>query len=306
MARLFITGASGFVGAATLKAALTAGHEVSAPIRPHSTAGRLNDLKDGFTRINADLRDRAQLAKALQACKPDAVIHLAWAGVSNASRFDRSQITDNIEASCALLEESAAAGCKRFIGIGSQGEYGPLNKRASEDDLPMPTTLYGAAKLSTLHLTRQLAAQAGMQFAWLRLFSTFGPRDNDVWLIPTLIRDMLAGRRPRTTLGTQSWDWLYVDDVAVAILAVATSPAEGVFNLGSGRPVTVRHVVETIRDLTAPGLDLVFGEIPFRPDQVMHLEADITRITVATGWQPRTSIEDGLARTVAWHKEHPS
>ncbi len=306
MARLFITGASGFVGAATLRAALEAGHEVSAPVRPGSTAWRLIPMKGRFTWIDADLRESEVLARALNASRPDAVIHLAWSGVSNSARFDRSQVTHNIAASCALFEAAAAAGCKRFIGIGSQGEYGPLDKRAREDDLPMPTTLYGAAKLSTFHLTRQLASQSGMQFAWLRLFSAFGPRDNDGWLIPTLIREMLAGRRPKTTLGTQSWDWLYIDDVAEAILAMAASQAEGVFNLGSGRPVKVRYVVETIRDITARGLELVFGEIPFRPDQVMHMEADITRIMAATGWRPRISIEDGLSRTVAWHRERPA
>lgn len=303
MARLFITGASGFVGAATLKEALSAGHEVIAPIRPGSPALRLAPYAGRFSRVDADLRDRHALSAALQSSSPDAVIHLAWAGVGNAARFDRAQITDNLEATCLLLEAAAAAGCKSFIGFGSQGEYGPLNKRISETDLPEPTTLYGAAKLSTLYLTRQLAAQAGMRHAWLRLFSTYGPGDNDGWLIPTLIRDMLAGQRPKTTLGTQYWDWLYIDDVAEAILAVVNSQAAGVFNLGSGRPVTVRHVVETIRDLAAPGMELIFGEIPFRPDQVMHMEADITRLASATGWRPRSSIEDGLAQTVAWYRK---
>jgi hypothetical protein len=89
---------------------------------------------------------------------------------------------------------------------------------------------------------------------------------NDGWLIPMLISEMLAGRRPLTTLGTQRWDWRHVDDVARAILAVAATPAAaGVFNLGSGCAVAVKSVVELIRDLAAPGMQLVHGEIPFRP-----------------------------------------
>ena len=122
-------------------------------------------------------------------------------------------------------------------------------------------------------------------------------------MIPHLINEMLAGRRPRTTLGTQFWDWLYVDDVARGVLAAARTPnAAGVFNLGSGHAAQVRSVVERIRDLTAPDMELVFGEIPFRPDQVMFMQADISRLRAETGWEPRVSIEEGLAATVAWRR----
>lgn len=300
--KLFLTGASGFVGAATLRLALEAGHEVIAPLRPGSVAPRLVPFAGRFTRLDLDLRDTAGMAAALAEHRPDAVLHLAWAGVANAARFDRRQITDNVEAACALVEAAAVAGVGSFVGVGSQGEYG-AGSDMLESTLPTPTTLYGAAKVAALFLTRQLAAQAGMRHAWLRLFSTYGPEDNEGWLIPMLITEMLAGRRPRTTLGTQSWDWLHVDDVARGILAVATTPAaEGVFNLGSGRAVRVRDVIERIRDLAAPAMELVFGEIPFRPDQVMHMQADITRLREATGWAPRIAIEDGLVGTIDWYR----
>ncbi|WP_158816271.1 NAD(P)-dependent oxidoreductase [Methylocapsa sp. S129] len=302
--RLFITGASGFVGAATLSAALEAGHEVAAPVRPGSPVQRLAPFEGRYRRLSLDLRDTAAVAAAMAAFRPDAVLHLAWWGVANSARFERRQVTDNIEAACALTEAAAASGARAFIGIGSQGEYG-AGSTMREDALPRPTSLYGASKVAALFLTRQLAEQAGLRHAWLRLFSAYGPGDNDVWLIPMLINEMLAGRRPRTTLGTQSWDWLHVDDVARAILAVAmTATAEGVFNLGSGRATPVKSVVERIRDLAAPGMELVFGEIPFRPDQVMHMQADISRLTAATGWRPDIAIEEGLAATVAWYRAH--
>jgi nucleoside-diphosphate-sugar epimerase len=298
---LFLTGASGFIGAATLRAALNAGHDVAAPIRPGCLAPRLQPFHKRYQRLDIDLRDSQKLALAIAAFRPDAVIHLAWWGVANTARFERAQITNNVETACLLAEAAAAAGTSTFVGIGSQGEYGATSSMC-EDALPAPTSLYGAAKVATLYLTRQLAAQAGLRHTWLRLFSTYGPDDNEGWLIPMLITEMLAGRRPKTTIGTQKWDWLHVDDVARAVLAVATTPAaEGVFNLGSGRAVAVRDVIERIRDLAAPGMELIFGEIPFRPDQVMHMQADITRLHAATGWTPSIPIEDGLAKTVAWY-----
>lgn len=299
--KIFITGAAGFVGAATLRQALAAGHQVWAPIRPGEPAPRLAAHEGRYARIEADLRDREALAACLSEARPDCVIHCAWSGVGNAQRFDRRQITDNVEASCALVEAAAIAGVAAFVGMGSQGEYGAGNTMA-EDGLPTPTTLYGAAKVASLFLTRQLAVQAGMRHAWLRLFSTYGPWDNEGWLIPMLIGEMLSGRRPKTTLGTQRWDYLHVDDVADALIAAAESQAEGVFNLGSGEAIAVRSVVEMIRDMTVPDMELVFGEIPFRPDQVMHMQADTTRLRAATGWAPAIAMREGLASTVEFYR----
>lgn len=304
--KLFLTGASGFIGAKTMRVAIEKGHEVVGLVRPDCPAIRLQPFAGRFQRIDVDLRDRVAVAEAISRHKPDAVLHTAWSGVGNAARFDTRQITDNIQSSCGLVQAAAAQGVKAFVGLGSQGEYG-VGSTMREDSLPQPSTLYGAAKVATLFLTRQLAAQAGMRHVWLRLFSSYGPDDNDGWLIPMLIKNMLAGKRPKTTLGTQYWDWLHVNDVACGIVAAATEPAAaGVFNLGSGRAVRVRDVIEMIRDLAAPGMDLIFGEIPFRPDQIMHMQADISKLKEATRWKPHISIEDGLKETVNWFRAHHS
>ncbi|QDM33319.1 NAD(P)-dependent oxidoreductase [Tardiphaga sp. vice352] len=301
--KILVTGAGGFVGAAVANEALRAGHDVVGTIRPGSSGLRLADFQSRLNLVALDLRDAGEVNALMRDHRPDFVVHIAWSGVNNKSRSERLQITDNVETSCQLLEAGAEHGVSKFVGMGSQGEYGPLDKKIAETDLPLPTTLYGASKLAVHYLTRQLAAQSGLSYAWIRIFSTYGPGDNPHWLIPSLINQMLDGQRPQTTFGEQLWDCLFIDDIATAVVAVATLPAaEGVFNLGSGQPLPVRSIVEKIRDLAAPGMELVFGEIPYRSDQVWHMEADIERLTALTGWSPRVNIDAGLQATVAWHR----
>jgi UDP-glucose 4-epimerase len=301
--RIFITGAGGFVGAAVARQALEDGHSVIATVRPGSSTERLSAVHSNLKLAPLDLRDPTAVASALANSRPDVIIHVAWSGVSNKARQEQARINDNISASCALVEAAAQVGVSKFIGLGSQGEYGLLSGRIREDALPLPTSLYGASKLAALYLTRQLAANAGMSFTWLRLFSTYGPGDNPHWLLPSLIEQMLNGSRPKTTLGTQLWDYLYIDDVARGILAAATTQdATGVFNLGSGRAVSIRSVVEAVRDAIDPKMELVFGEIPYRDDQIWHMEADITRLTSLTEWSPQIDLMTGLQQTIAWHR----
>jgi nucleoside-diphosphate-sugar epimerase len=101
----------------------------------------------------------------------------------------------------------------------------------------------------------------------------------------------------------QRWDYLHVDDVVRALMAVATErQAFGVYNLSSGQAVRVRDIVERIRDLIDANLPLGFGEVPYRPDQVMHLQGSSKRLTRETGWRPMVDLESGLARTVAWYR----
>ena len=302
--KMLVTGAGGFIGAAVVAEALRAGYEVVGTVRPGGNHWRLANFKSNLHIVSLDLRDISQVNATMGEHRPGIVIHAAWSGVSNSSRSDQLQITDNIEASCRLLGAAATHGASKFIGLGSQGEYGRFDRKISENDLPQPGSLYGASKLAVHYLTRQLAAQAGIAYAWVRIFSTYGPGDNSHWLIPTLIDQMLDGRRPQTTLGTQLWDYLFIDDIASAIMSIAVgSMADGVFNLGSGQPIQIRSIVEKIRDLTAPELELVFGEVPYRPDQIWHMEADINRLQTMTKWRPKVGIDAGLAATVQWHRD---
>lgn len=302
--RLLVTGAAGFVGSAVASEAIRSGHDVLGIVRPKANARPPDDASSRLQLVAADFRDSVGMADIIRRSRPDVVVHIGWGGVDGASRNGIAQINDNIVAACALIEACAEAGVRKFIGIGSQAEYGLLSGKVAEDQLAVPASLYGAAKLSVQILTRQLAAQSGLSFAWLRLFAAYGPGDKPHWLIPSLIEAMLDGRRPKTTMGTQLWDYLHIDDVARGILAVAEKDAaEGIFNLGSGLPVPVRTIVEHIRDLAAPGMDLAFGEIPYGPAQIWHLEADVTRLKTATGWAPQIAIQPGLASTVAWHRE---
>ena len=297
MSRIFVTGAGGFVGAAVADLAAREGHAVTVLVR-NPASPRVVALAGRCAIAVADLADGEAVRAAIADSCPDIIIHSAWEGVGGAARAGDIQL-DNIRTTVALLDAGIAAGVHRFIGIGSQAEYGRHDRRIDESAATEPFLLYGAAKLSACHLTRQRATEAGIGFAWLRLFSPYGPGDNPNWLIPSVTTQILAGQAPRTSLGTQKWDYLHIIDTARGALAAAlTDSAQGVFNLSSGRAVTVRSIVERIRDLAHPGLELRFGDIPFGPNQIMHLEGDCSRLSVATGWSPTIAIEDGLVTVV--------
>jgi nucleoside-diphosphate-sugar epimerase len=294
--RILITGAGGFVGAAVAKAAVASGSEVIALVR--NDMSRLAAIADRISLHRVDLADGPAVADLLLSVRPDIVIHSAWEGVGGALRSGDIQF-DNIRTTTALADAAIAAGARKFVGIGSQAEYGRYDRRIVESDLPQPTMLYGAAKLAACHLAAQRCREAGLSFAWLRLFSVYGPGDNSNWLIPSAAASLVRGKAPSCTEGTQKWDYLHIDDVADGVLAAATrEAATGVFNLSSGDPVAVRTIVEILRDIAAPGLELTFGAIPFGPDQIMHLEGDNARLREATDWSPRVSLGEGLRQVV--------
>lgn len=303
--RVLLTGATGFIGSALLRRLLADGqHEVAVLIRPESDPWRVADVLDRVHRITGALEDLEAVQPAVADFAPEAVLHLAWFGVGNALRNDARQV-GNIAGTVALVELAREVGARHWIGLGSQAEYGPCAGPIAEDEPTRPTTLYGITKLSAGLLARHLCAEAGMRFAWLRVFSTYGPGDDPAWMIPYLILRLLRGERPALTAGAQLWDYLYVDDAAEAIARVLEDPrAEGVFNLGSGTADTIRAIVERVRDLIDPDLPLGFGEVPYRPDQVMRLQADIGRLRADLGWSPRVGLDEGLKRTVEWYRAH--
>jgi nucleoside-diphosphate-sugar epimerase len=299
--RVFLTGASGFVGSYVLRDLLDAGvHEVAVLLRDPASAWRVSDVLDRCRVVQGSLDRVSELEGALVDFRADAFVHLAWDGVAGADRNAVSQWR-NVPVALELVELASRTGARHWIGLGSQAEYGPCQSRIDEQTPTSPTTLYGVSKLATCQLTARLCEELKLRHSWLRLFSSYGPRDNPQWLIPYLVRTLLARQRPSLTPGEQLWDYIYVTDVASAITAVMQSEAaHGVFNLGSGTAVRLRSIVESIRDQIDPQLPLGFGEVAYRPDQVMHLEANVERLNRLAGWTPRVGIDEGIADTVAW------
>lgn len=302
--RCFVTGATGHIGATLTRYLLAAGCPVAVLVRPDSNLWRLSDVIEEVTIIQSEMGTGDELLASLKRWKPDAVFHLAWQGVTGGFRNDISQITRNISGSLEVFEASHKAGSRCWIGMGSQAEYGPQDGLLREEMAASPQTAYGTAKLCSGMLTQKLCEMTGIRFLWLRLLATYGPMDDPRHLLPAVIDQLLKGERPSLTAGEQRWDYLYIDDAveAIARLALETQQ-QGIFNLGSGNAETVRAIVEQARDLISPSLPLGFGEIPYRPDQIMHLQADISKLHTATGWSPQIGLVEGLQRTIAWHRD---
>jgi nucleoside-diphosphate-sugar epimerase len=295
---VILTGANGFIGAAVHRELSRRNLRPLTLLRPGADRLRLEALVPDSTFTFSSFEE-PQLAEQLARHRPAALIHCAWRGVGGADRNDDFQIRENIPLTLATVNLAARTGCRHWIGLGSQAEYGNPNRAIDEQAPTVPTTLYGQAKLAAGREALALCAQCGLTGSWLRVFSTYGPGDHPRWLIPHVIRELLHGRAPQVTRCEQRWDYLYVDDAARAIVEVVLSRSPGVFNLGSGEAPVLRDTLELIRRECGATVSPAYGAVPYRDDQVLHLQADISKLSTSTGWTPSVSLADGIRATVA-------
>ena len=296
--RCLVTGASGFIGSWLVRRLLADGHPVTAFMRESAATQRNADWFRGATVVLGSLEDLTSLRASVGRNSIDVVFHLAWFGVTSEFRNHTDQIALNVTASLRLWALARDAGCKHWIGLGSQAEYGPYADILREGLPANPVTAYGVAKLASGMLTAKMAEMAGMRHTWLRLFAVYGPGDDPRHLIPSLIQTLCSGQKPSLTKAEQVWDYLYVADAVDALVRIATTEATGIFNLASGRTIQIGALATSIRDMIDPLLPLGIGEVPYMHDQVMHLEADISRLQTAIDWRAETILQEGLRHTI--------
>lgn len=302
--RVFVTGASGFIGSWLCRTLIEEGHEVSVLLRNPEKSWRLQDIIANCHVINGDLTAIEKIEDELALFSPEAICHLGWQGVSNIDRNNLIQL-ENVADLGKLFSIAERLKVNSFVALGSQAEYGPVANKISPNQATKPSTLYGQVKLNCSQLGSFFAVRGTTRFAWLRVFSTYGAMDHPYWMIPYLINQLLNDQVPKLTKGEQLWDFLYVQDAVRAIIAVLNSSrATGIYNLGSGSAPSLRSTIEIIRNLVNPDLSLGFGDVAYRPDQVMHLEADISSLTQDTGWVPEVKLDQGLAQTVDWYRSN--
>lgn len=303
--KIFLTGATGFIGSHVARLLVSKGYEVYALIRPKSDgeAWRIADIIQRLKIVSGDLCAVSELARQLDKIRPDICLHLAWYAEPGQYLTDRRNLT-LLEASLQLAVLLANLGCKKFIGCGTCIEYDVAQGYLSENSPTNPKSLYAAAKLSLSLLLPQLVAETEMDIAWLRLFYMYGPFEDKRRLVASVINALLQGQVVETTPGEQVRDFLHVEDMAAAIEAVAESDLCGVVNVGSGQPVTIRQVIEQIGKILGRSQFIALGVRPYREADPMFICANNQKLKNYTKWEPHYNLEQGLTQTIEWWQKH--
>ena len=300
MQKIVISGATGILGTAVIRCAKKQGLDIVCLVRKDSERARALIDSDTVDIVQADLKDYNVLTPVITGC--DAFIHLAWEKTFGNARDDVDAQMRNIQYTLDAVRLAKRMGCSVFIGAGSQAEYGPVTVPLTPETPVNPQSGYGIAKYTAGRLSALLCTQLDIRHNWLRILSVYGPNDAPYTLISYVINELQNGQSPELTKCEQVWDYLYADDAAQAILAVAQKGIHGkTYPLGSGTACKLSEYVNIIRDYVNPDIAIRFGAKEYYPHQPMFLQADITELTKDTGWKPEVSFLEGVKKVCNVH-----
>jgi nucleoside-diphosphate-sugar epimerase len=298
MKRVLVTGAAGFVGLHCLPLLAARDYEI------HAVSARAQQ-KDyaGVRWHQADLLDALQVAELMAKVRPTHLLHLAWFTVPG-QYWTSLENVRWVQASLNLFQEFHRNKGARAVMAGTCAEYDWRYGYCSERLTPLsPATLYGTCKHSLQLILDALARELSTSLAWGRIFFLYGPNEPPQRLVPYLIRGMLRGDAVRCSHGNQIRDFLFIEDVAGAFVALLESDVSGPVNIASGEGIAVKELVYRIaQQLSARDL-VELGAVPLSEGEPPLLVADIRRLKEEVGWTPRYGLEQGLERTIKWWKE---
>ena len=231
--------------------------------------------------------------------KWDCFFHFAWAGASGPGRNDMLLQNNNVRIALASVSMAKEFGCTKFIGAGSQAEYGKHSEKLRPDTPVFPNTGYGYAKLCAGLMTRDYSNQLNMEHNWLRILSVFGPYDGCNSMLAQTIRSLKKGVSPDFTKGEQIWDYVYSKDAAKAFLYTAERGLNGkCYVLGSGEERKLADYLLCVRDIIAPEVTLKLGALPYTDNQIMYLAGDSSELIQDTHYYPDYTFAMGIKNMI--------
>lgn len=287
--RAIVTGAAGFAGANLTECLINDNYFVYAICRPRS---RHNDRLASYSGdrlriIELDMSAIDQLPSIIPEAKgTDLLFHMAWAG----GRDDFEAQKCNIDQSIEILYAATKLNVHRFIGTGSQAEYGVKENVITEDSFPEPFSSYGAAKLASCYLTKNLASQLGIEWVWGRIFSLIGKYEPSGRMIPDLIKKLKSNDFASLSSCRQYWDYLDAGDCGRAFVALGEKGRNGeIYNVANGNYRELRNFTSEICKLYQVDANLIhYGE---NPSPFVSLKPSIDKIQHDTEWKPIVPFE---------------
>ena len=321
--RVFLTGASGFVGANIARRLLKEGHEVHVSIRKATmvpkapsvsgnqrlpnNAWRLEDILSELNTHEVDITDLPGLSRVIKEISPEGIIHMATYGAYPTVQRDLQKILDtNLTGTINLVRACEQIRYDVFINTSSSSEYGLANKSMNEDDLPKPIDYYGATKTGATMFCQAHTRITGAPIITTRLFSVYGPYEEPIRLVPSTIRKCLRNDKLEFTQGMQRRDFIYTSDVEDAYLHLLKRPdlKGDILNIGTGTQRTVKEIVGAIIKETDTKSEPGWGALQTRQFESFNWVADMAKTNNLLKWKAKRSMEDGIRHTVAWMRKN--
>lgn len=301
MKKLFITGATGFIGTSLIKK-MCEDKDIYALALP----GEVDKLKN-FPNINiieGNLENIDSIIEIMQGIGIDTIYHLAWIGVSTEYKNNFEIQSKNIQVSMNVMKLAHNCKCKRVIATGSISEYAYYDGKIDGTQLPAPCDVYSATKVAVHTYCDLFARQNDINFNWVLIPSIYGPGRNDSNLITYCIKKLLLGEKPSFTKLEQQWDYIYISDLVQALIQIGEN-AKGntVYPVGSGQVRKMSEYVEIIKNSINPNAELGIGDLPYKTSRIDNAIVDIKKTTEDTGYIPQVIFEEGIQKTIDYFRK---
>lgn len=298
MKRILVTGATGFIGRHCLDPLEKKGYEIHAV----SSRSILEDGKKNIFWYQVDLMNFLQVEDLITKVRPSHLLHLAWYTVPG-KYWTSLENLKWVQASINLLKTFGENGGQRVLIAGTCAEYDWRYGYCSETITPLaPKTLYGICKHSLQLIVSAFAKQTGISAAWGRIFYTFGPHEHPDRIFPYVILSLLKNQVAHCTDGKQVRDFLYVEDVAEALVEILDSSLSGPINIASGNPIRLRDLIYKIAEKLKKEDLVKLGSIATPQDEPPFIVGDIHRLKNELGWKPKYDLEKAIEKTIEWWK----
>jgi UDP-glucuronate 4-epimerase len=330
---IMITGAAGFIGSTLSHRLLERGDRVYGVDNlndyydPTLKEARLKRLTahPNFRFEKLDIADRDGMARLFRENRFDAVMNLAaQAGVRYSIENPHAYIDANVVGFCNVLEGCRHGGVKHLVFASSSSVYGANVRQpfSEHDNVDHPVSLYAATKKANELMAHTYAHLYGLPCTGLRFFTVYGPWGRPDMALFLFTKGILEGTPIKVfNHGKMVRDFTFVDDIVEGVVRVIDRPPRPeptwsgmhpdpassyapyrIFNIGNNQPVELMRYIEVLEECL--GRKAIKDMLPMQPGDVPSTVADVSELELATGFRPRTSVEEGVRRFVEWYREH--
>ncbi len=301
MKTVVLTGATGFIGQFAIRPLLAKNYIVHAvtskPIHSETT--------ENLFWHQTNLLDADETTALIKNVCPTHLLHFAWY-VEHGKVWNADENLDWLQAGVHLARQFVENGGERLVISGSCAEYdwtedGIFSEKSTR---LRPQSLYGASKHALNLVLENFAKVSNLSYAWGRAFYLFGANESPNRLVPSVINALLKNELAETSHGNQIRDFLNVEDVAEAFVALLESDVFGSVNIASGKGVKIADVVREIADIADKGDLLRIGALPAPKNEPSEMIAGTTRLHEEVGWQKDFDLKKSLTETYKWWKEN--